>query len=436
MAGKVAASLVRHGAHFRAAADEHHHLVIGPGAALEAEWTTAGLTLPDLDAMRRYRLARVRAQLARFGYGGILLYDPMNIRYATDSTNMQVWVMHNAARYAWVSTEGPVIVWDFFDCEFLAGHNPLVDEVRPAIGTTVFLAGRRTRDMTERWAAEMLDVIDEHAGRDAPIAVDWLGYQQYKALEQAGLEVADGQEVMEFARKIKGPDELRAMRCAVHACESTMAEMHRMIADLPTGTTERDLWSMLHAGNIRRAGEWLETQILSSGPRTNPWMQEASARVVQPGDLVAYDTDLVGAYGMMVDISRSRVAGGQAPTAAQREVHELALEQIDRNTELLTPGRSLDELVHGAWYPAIDDYRHYCCLFHGVGQCDEYPDIFFPETWRRDGWEDVLEPGMVMTVEAYVGRRDGRGEGVKLENQVLITEAGPELLTRSPLDLT
>ncbi|MEM8745827.1 MAG: M24 family metallopeptidase, partial [Actinomycetota bacterium] len=310
-----------------------------------------------------------------------------------------------------------------------------VDEVRPAIGTTVFLAGRRTEDMTRRWAADMLSVIDEFAGRDSPVAVDQLGYQQYRALEEAGLEIANGQLVMEMAREVKGPDELRAMRCAVHACESTMSEMHELIAELPTGTTERDIWSALHAGNIRRAGEWVETQILSSGPRTNPWMQEASARLVEPGDIVAYDTDLVGAYGMMVDVSRSRIAGGRAPTPAQRHVFDLAQEQIVRNTELLTPGRSLGDLSHSAWIPPIDTYRHYCCLFHGVGQCDEYPDVFVPDTWDDVGWDDELEAGMVMTVESFVGRRDGCGEGVKLENQVLITETGPELLTHLPLDL-
>ncbi len=435
MSGRVASSLAQHGEHFRAAGQEHHHLEIGPGAALEASWCAAGLALPDLDSMRAYRLERVRAQLRARGCGGALLYDPMNIRYATDSTNMQIWVMHNAARYAWVSTDGPVIVWDFFECDFLSGHNRLVDEVRPAVGTTMFLAGRRAEEMTRRWAAEMVAVVDEHAGRDGPVAVDQLGYGQYKALEAAGIEIANGQEVMELARRIKGPDELAAMRCAVHACETTMTELHELIAELPTGTTERDIWALLHAGNIRRAGEWVETQILSSGPRTNPWMQEASARVVEPGDVVAYDTDLVGAYGMMVDVSRSRIAGARAPTAGQREVFELAHEQILRNTELLTPGRSLTDLSHAAWHPPVERYRHYCCLFHGVGQCDEYPDVFMPDVWDDVGYDDVLEPGMVMTVEAYVGRRDGKSEGIKLENQVLITETGPELLTHLPLDL-
>jgi Xaa-Pro aminopeptidase len=237
---------------------------------------------------------------------------------------------------------------------------------------------------------------------------------------------------MELARRIKGTDELRAMRCAVHACESTMTDMRR---ELRSGMTEREAWSLLHAGNVRRAGEWIETQILSSGPRTNPWMQEASSRTIEDGDLVAYDTDLVGAYGMMVDISRTWVCGDRSPTGPQRNVHALAVEQLHRNLELLTPGRLFRELTFRAWSPPTDEYRHYSVLYHGVGQCDEYPEIFFPHDWETWGFDGVVEPGMVFTVEAYVGRRDG-GEGVKLENQVLVTEQGPELLTHYPLELT
>ena len=50
------------------------------------------------------------------------------------------------------------------------------------------------------------------------------------------------------------------------------------------------------------------------------------------------------------------------------------------------------------------------------------------------GWDGVLEPGMVLTVEAYVGPRAG-GEGVKLEEQVLVTERGPDRLSNAVFDL-
>ena len=72
-------------------------LAIGPGAALEAEWIAAGLDLPDLPAMRQYRADRTAETLKAFGYDGVLVMDPMNIRYVSDTTNMQLWVMHNGA---------------------------------------------------------------------------------------------------------------------------------------------------------------------------------------------------------------------------------------------------------------------------------------------------------------------------------------------------
>ena len=90
------------------AAGELHHLAIGPGGELEAEWLAAGLQLPDLPAMRQYRVDRTVAMLDRYGYDGVLVMDPMNIRYVSDTTNMQVWVMHNGARYAFVSADGHV----------------------------------------------------------------------------------------------------------------------------------------------------------------------------------------------------------------------------------------------------------------------------------------------------------------------------------------
>ncbi|MFW2381888.1 MAG: M24 family metallopeptidase [Acidimicrobiales bacterium] len=426
---KIAASLADATLEVRRAATDLHHLNLGPGEELETEWHAAGLAAPCIDTMRRYRMDRVRSQMERMGYDGALLMDPMNIRYVTDSTNMQIWVMHNGARYCWVGLDGSCIVWEFSDCEFLAAHNPLVTEVRPAIGSTFFIAGPRWAEQAHRFADEIIDVISEHAGQRPCVAVDQLHHVGYQRLAAAGIEVGYGGEMMERARMIKGPDEILAMRRAAHSCQSTMAEMHEA---LEPGMTEREVWAMLHAGNIRRAGEWIETQILASGPRTNPWMQEASSRVIEAGDLLAYDTDLVGAYGMMVDISRTWLVGDGAPTPHQSHVHSLALEQIERNTEMLRPGTTFRQLVFDTWSPPHDQYRRYCCQFHGVGQCDEFPDIYWPEQWEQWGFDGELEAGMVLTVESYVGPRAG-GEGVKLENQVLITESGPELLT--PLSL-
>ena len=112
----------------------------------------------------------------------------------------------------------------------------------------------------------------------------------------------------------------------------------------------------------------------------------------------------------------------------------MAEEQIAKNMTLLRPGVSFRDLSHGAT-SLPDDYlpNRYSVLFHGVGLCDEYPSIPYPSDWERSGYNGVLEPGMVMCVESYVGRHGGH-KGVKLEEQVLITETGFEKMSRYPRD--
>ena len=112
----------------------------------------------------------------------------------------------------------------------------------------------------------------------------------------------------------------------------------------------------------------------------------------------------------------------------------LATEQIAANMEMLRPGRAFRDLAHSATSLASEYLTNrYSVLFHGVGLCDEYPSVPYPDDWERAGYDGVLEPGMVVSVESYVGRLGGH-EGVKLEEQVLITDDGHECLSRYPHD--
>jgi Xaa-Pro aminopeptidase len=415
----------------RAKATALNQHVIGYGALAEGEWTAAGIPDPDLAAMRGYRLQRIRAELARRDLGGIHLYDPLNVRYATDSTNMQIWTMHNPVRAAFVATDGPVILFDFHHCEHLSDHAGVVDEVRPGTGWFYFEAGGRTEELARRWAGEIADLVRQFSPGNRRIAFDQIDSHGPGPLADRGIEVVYGEDVMEEARKIKSPDEILCMRRAIVTCQAAMAEMERALVP---GMTENDLWAILHAGNIRRGGEWIETRLLASGPRTNPWFQESSARIIEAGDLVAFDTDLIGPYGYCCDISRTWLAGAGRPTNEQKALYALAAEQIAHNRALLRPGITFRELTFAArGLPAEYLPNRYSVIYHGAGLCDEYPSIRYPSDWERSGYDGVIEPGMVICVESYVGRHGGH-EGVKLEDQVLITETGSEPLSDYPFD--
>lgn len=402
---------------------------LGPGDLAVGEWQAAGLPLPDLPLIRRYRLERIREQLRQFDYAGIVLYDPLNIRYATDSTNMQLWITHNAARYVFVPTEGPVIMFDYHGTGFLSDHTEVIDEIRVATAWFYFSAGNRYDEMAKKWGDEIADLVKQYGGGNTRLALDRCNPEGLAVLEGHGLSVHNGEELMELARRIKHDEEIKAMRCAIHACDQAMEVMR---THMQPGVTEQRLWSYLHAENIARGGEWIETRLMASGPRCNPWFQECSSRVIEAGDLVAFDTDLIGTYGICVDISRTWLCGGGRPSAAQQTIYNMAYEQIERNTAWLKPGLTFKQLTHDSFQYDPNEFRHYSCLYHGVGLCDEYPCIYFPAAWEAYGYDDVLEPGMVVCVESYVGRRSG-GPGVKLEEQVLITETGHQLLSTYPI---
>ncbi len=411
--------------------DDNDRVEIGPTDLAFAEWERLGLECPQLDGMREFRLQRLVAELQRQDLGGIVLFDPLNIRYATDTTNMQLWITHNPARACFVSASGYVVLFDFHSCEHLSDHLPLVREVRGGASFFYFESGPRGAEHADHFAAQIDELMRSHAGSNRRLAVDKIEIAGLRALEKAGFEVFEGQAVTELARLIKGEEEIRAMRCSIAACEAAMYEME---AAIEAGKSENEIWSVLHAGNIKRGGEWLETRIFSSGPRTNPWFQESGPRIISDGELLALDTDMVGVYGICCDISRTWLCGDVEPTAEQKRLYQVSYEHIMTNMELLRPGVTFSEITKKAHrLPDSCVPNRYGVVMHGVGLCDEYPSIRYREDYDAHGYDGVIEPGMVLCVEVYCGEKDGH-EGVKLEDQVLITEDGYENLTHYPFE--
>lgn len=396
-----------------------------------ADMTDTGTAI-DMVRLRAYRLGRVRQELRKRDYGGALLYDPMNIRYATGSRNMAVYSMHSPARYAFVATEGPVVLFDFYKCEHLSKGIEVIDEVRTAISWFYFSAGPTLEARAKRWADEIADLVDKHCGGNRRIAIDRIDPAGAHFLGERGVRIVEGQEPLEQARVIKSADEIACVNIAISVCEAGMARMREA---LRPGITENELWSLLHQVNIAQGGEWIETRLLSSGGRTNPWMQECSDRIIRAGELVAFDTDLIGPYGYCADISRTYFCGPGRPTEEQRRLYRYAHEQIEHNVSILKPGLTFGEYSAKTWrIPNEFTANRYVSVAHGVGLCDEYPAIVHPDVLgKRSGYDGLIEPGMTLCVESYIGAEGGT-EGVKLEQQVLVTDDGYQLLSTFPME--
>jgi Xaa-Pro dipeptidase len=416
--------------------NDNDRVEIGPTQLAFAEWAALGLELPDLQRMREFRWRRLTAALVARDIGGLLLFDPLNIRYATDTTNMQLWNSHNPFRAVLLCADGHMVIWEYRQAPFLVTYNPLIAEIRSGASFFYNVCGDRTEADASSFAGQVAEVMAAHAGTNRRLAVDKIMVHGLRALERAGFEVLEGEVVTERTRAIKGPDEIAAMRCASAACEAAIAEMERACrAGVPSGRmSEDDVWSVLHAENIRRGGEWIETRLLASGPRTNPWFQECGPRLIQPDEIVAFDTDLVGAYGICIDISRTWWVGEGRPTNEMRSAFAHALDHIRDHQARLRPGVTIRELVHGGHQLEPRYQRQkYSCKMHGVGLCDEWPFVPYPDGWAEGAFEVALEPGMTICVEALVSP-EGGDFSIKLEDQVLITETGCENLTKYPFD--
>ena len=182
--------------------------------------------------------------------------------------------------------------------------------------------------------------------------------------------------------------------------------------------TENQLWAVLHETNIAHDGEWIECRLLTSGPRTNPWFQECGNRVIEPGDIVAFDTDMVGPAGYLADISRTFVCPGRPPTAEQRGCTSWPSRRSCTNVALLQPGMSFAEFGATCW-PVPDEFvaNRYMMMVHGAGLVDEFPIVAYAADVADWGYDGVFEENMVVCLESYIGEVGGR-EGVKLEEQV------------------
>ena len=382
--------------------------------------------LPEVDFQRlhEYRLGRIRGELKKTGASMCMLVSPVSLRYAADYRCYGLFQAHIPTSYVFVPVEGPVCLYNAYDLKTLA------DEIRPGRPISFFDGGFTLHDGAEKLAQDIVDYLNEIGTDNRRVAVEYVNPSITLTLEKKGLEVIDGVNVSEHAKVIKSDDELECMRWAIAVAELGISKLKQAIQP---GVSEVQLWGLLNYANLANDGDWHDGRMLASGDRINPWLQEASTRKLESGDLVGFDTDMVGPFGYFADISRTVHCGPAKPTKRQKQIYRLAYDEVHHNMGLVKAGAKFSEFQRNA-YPTDEIYHQnaYPCILHAVGMTDEYPRInpIFRGPTPYDG---EFEAGMVVCIESYVGAV-GERDGVKLEQQVLVTEDGCELLTNYPFE--
>lgn len=389
----------------------------------------------DMVALRGYRLGRLQAQMHQDSMPALLLSDPVNIRYASGVRNMQPWSLHSSFRTAFVPAKGKVTLFEYSGSEHLANGLETVAEVRPA--TSRFWAGipesadRHDDRKVRLWAAEIAALLKTETDT-MRLAIDrHVDHFSACALEAAGITLLPAQRLLARAQSIKSAEEIACMSVSVSVAE---AAIHRLRQALEPGKSEIALWSILERTNVEMGGEYMDTRLLSSGGRTNPWYQEATDRLVRPGELVALDTDMIGAFGYDADISRTLFCPPGKPSGEQRRLYRYAWEQLEHNLDLIRPGATFREMSEKA-YLLPEAYRALAIpmTWHGVGLYGQWPTIVGRGHFAERGTDGVVEPGMTLCCESYVADEHGV-EGVKLEQQVVVTDRGFQLLSTFPFE--
>jgi Xaa-Pro aminopeptidase len=382
--------------------------------------------------VRRQRLARLRAVMAADELPALVLFDSVNLRYACGARNMQLNTGRNPSRFVFVPLEGPVVLFEYAGCGHLAAGLDTVDEVRPAPALHPIYAGSvKAREHLARFVGEIRALLAAHAPGATRLGLERAPLDAGPALADSGLQVVDATMTVERAKAVKSPEEVELVRASVRCTEAAVAHLER---ELRPGRSEAAVWAELNRALIAGGGEYVETRLFNSGSHTNPWFQECSDKPIAAGELVCLDTDAIGAHGYFADFSRTFLAGEGKPSGHQRRLYGIAVEQLETNVGLLKPWLAFREFAERArQLPEEFLPNRYFLVAHGNGLAGEYPFIPYRCDWEATGQEGCFEPGMTISLESFVGHPDG-GEGVKLEEQVLITETGVERLSTYGLD--
>lgn len=384
------------------------------------------LTLEGRYPILKARQAKLRRVMRDMDVPVLLVLDTINILYATGARNMTIFSTRTPARYLLLFAEGPAVLFDYFGCEHLARDLPTVDDVRPARGLCHVSSGGQPAEQARLMVEDIAGAISDQGLQLGRLAIDRFPFASVDALRAKGFDLIDADPVFGEARKVKLPGEIHLLREAMNRVITAADEME---ARIEPGRTETEVWADFHRPFMALEGEYVVTRLFQSGANTYPYFKEAGPRPMAAGELVCFDTDTVGFAGYCTDFSRTYICGDGSARPEQKDLYGKAKDQLDWNSALIKPGASFREIAENAW-PIPEEHlaSRYYCIGHGLGMSGEFPNIPHAVAGEDYPLKGAIEPGMVICIESYVGSEKS-GEGVKLENQLLVTETGIECMS-------
>ncbi len=383
----------------------------------------------NTERLRTYRFGRARSALEASEVGALLLFDFNNIRYVT-STHIGEWARDKMTRFALLTRGGEPHLWDFGSA---AKHHRLYCPWLPEENVRGGMIGLRGAVAPEaglftRAAREIKEILVAEGVADMPIGVDIVEPPMLAALEAEGITVRDGQQTMLDAREVKSADEIMLLNIACAMVDGA----YQLISErLKPGVRESELVADVTKALFDMGSEHVDNINAVSGERCSPHPHVFSDRLIRPGDQAFFDI-IQTFVGYKTCYYRTFTVG--SATDAQRDAYKRAREWIDKSIELMRPGVTTDR-VASVWPKAQEfgfDSEMECFglqFGHGVGLfLHERPIIS-----RLNSLDNPIElkEGMVIALETYCPAKDGYS-AARIEEEVVITADGPQIITRFP----
>jgi Xaa-Pro aminopeptidase len=384
----------------------------------------------DIDRLRRERLARIKGLLAESEMGAMLCFDMANIRYVT-ATHIGTWAMDKLARFSLLARDDEPIVWDFGSaarhhqiyCPWLEGRAPAgISTMRGAMSPE----SGRAEDVAEkvRRELELRDLLGE------PLGVDVVEPAVMFALQRAGIEVVDGQQLMQRARVVKTQDEVSLLDTA---CMMVDAAYEKLYRELRPGMRENECVGLVSKVLYDLGSEHVEGVNAISGERCSPHPHVYSDRALRPGDPAYFDI-LHSHMGYRTCYYRTFAVGSASPSLI--DAYKRCRDLLDRAIAMVRPGVTTAEVAR-VW-PRAEEFGFpneeaaFALQFgHGVGlSIWEKPIISRLVSLDHP---EVIEEGMVFALETFWPASDG-WSAARIEEQLVVTADGCEVITRFPAE--
>ncbi len=385
----------------------------------------------NFQRLREYRLGRIRAALDASDAGALLCFDTNNIRYTT-STQIGEWARDKMTRYSLLARDGDPMVWDFGSA---AAHHRLYAPWLKPENCRAGLNGLRgaippDNELFVRTARELAGLLRDNGVADMPLGVDIVEPPMLFALQDEGITVIDGQQIMLDAREIKSDDEIMLLTTAAAMVDGA----YQLIAEvLKPGIRENEVVALVNQKLYELGSDDVEAVNAVSGERCSPHPHNFSDRILRPGDQAFFD--IIQSFNGYRTCYYRTLNVGRA-TTAQHDAYTKAREWIDAAIDMIKPGVSTKDVAEG--FPPChefgfsNEFEAFGLQFgHGLGLgLHERPIIS-----RVNSLDHPMEikQGMVFALETYCPASDGVS-AARIEEEVVVTGDGCDVITLFPAE--